>query len=55
MMRRHLDLTLEEASARLKGDWAADIAAYNKVHDQILHMADMLSQGMIRQFPAKFR
>ncbi|MGQ0570445.1 MAG: glycosyltransferase [Armatimonadota bacterium] len=55
MMRRHLDLTLEEASARLKGDWAADIAAYNKVHDQILRMADMLSQGMIRQFPAKFR
>ncbi len=29
MMRRHLDLTLEEASARLKGDWAADIAAYD--------------------------
>lgn len=55
MMKGHLDLTLEEATARLKGNWAADIAAYNKVHEQILRMADMLSGGIIRQFPAKFR
>src|SRR5215208_3155829 len=41
MMREHLDLTTAEAQARLKGDWAADIAAYEKVHGQILHMADM--------------
>ena len=55
MMKGHLDLTLEEASARLKGDWPADIAAYDKVQKQILHMADMLSAGIIRQFPAKFK
>src|SRR5687767_11842059 len=30
MMRDHLNLTTEEAVARLQGNWAADIAAYDK-------------------------
>jgi len=54
MMRDHLNLTTEEAVARLQGNWAADIAAYDKVHEQILHMADMLSAGIISQHAAKF-
>jgi hypothetical protein len=54
MMKTHLDLTLEEATARLHGDWSADIAAYDKVHSEILDMADMLSAGIVAQFPGKF-
>ncbi len=55
MMHSHLDLTLQEAAARLHGDFAGDIAAYDQVHAEILQMADMLSLGIIHQFPAQFR
>jgi hypothetical protein len=54
MMHDHLNLTTQEVVARLHGDWAGDIAAYDKVHEQILHMADGLTQGIVKQFPNKF-
>jgi hypothetical protein len=54
MMKDHLDLTLAEAVARLQGHYADDIAAYERVHGEILEMADMLSDGIIAQFPSQF-
>lgn len=53
-MKTHLDTTLDEAVARLTGDWNADVAAYDRVHIHILHMADLLSDGIIAQFPSAF-
>jgi hypothetical protein len=55
MMKDHLDATTREAMARNQGDWSGDVAAYDAVHVQILAMADMLSSGIIAQFPKEFR
>ena len=54
MMEEHLELTMAEVAARLKGDWKEDIATYAKVQEQALRMADMLSEGIIAQFPQHF-
>ena len=34
---------------------AADIQDYEEIHQHILEMADMLSGGIIKQFPRRFR
>jgi len=55
MMHDHLDTTTAELVAHLQKDWKGDAAAYDKVHDLILHMADMLASGIANQFPAKVK
>lgn len=54
MLRSHLDLTTSEVVAHLTKDWAGDVTAYDKVHAEILTMADVLSAGIVTQFPKKF-
>jgi len=54
MMKQHLQLTTAEAVARLQGRWSADVAAYDRVEREILGMSDMLSSGIMAQFPEKF-
>jgi hypothetical protein len=55
MMKAHLDETLQEAVDRLGGKYEADIRDYEHVHRHILKMADMLSTGIMKQFPRRFR
>lgn len=54
MMRDHLKLTTNEAVARKKKDYDADVKAYEQVHDEILKMSDMLTDGIVKQFLDKF-
>ena len=54
MMNTHLSTTAAELTARLNKDWEGDVRAFDAVYDHILHMADALSDGIIKQFPEKF-
>lgn len=55
ILHKHLEYTTQEVVSRLKKDWAGDIAAYDKGHAHMLMFADVLAQGIVKQFPAKFK
>lgn len=55
MLQKHLDLTSGEVVGRLKQDWALDIKSYDEGHTHMLMFADTLTDGLVKQFPAKFR
>jgi hypothetical protein len=53
-MKEHLDQTLAEAQDELAGNYDASVTDYEAIHLHILAMADLLSSGIMRQFPKKF-
>lgn len=55
MLQKHLELTTGEVVGRLTKDWALDIRSYDAGHAHMLMFADMLTDGIARQFPDKFK
>ena len=54
MMKAHITQTIAYASAVLGGDPASAITKYDEAEAHMVEMADMLSDGIVAQFPEKF-
>jgi hypothetical protein len=54
LLALHLKLTKDETVARLNGDWAADVRAFDDIFTEILVVADTLHDGLAAQFPDRF-
>jgi hypothetical protein len=54
LLNLHLKLTKGEAVARLQKNWKADVQAFDDIFTEINTVADTLSSGIMKQFPAKF-
>ncbi|HIW31578.1 MAG TPA: glycosyltransferase [Candidatus Paenibacillus intestinavium] len=55
MLYKHLQFVTDQVVARLNKDWKADIVAFDKGKDHMLKFADILVDGIIKQFPKKFK
>lgn len=54
MMAVHLQQVIRQAVDELTGNYAGDARAFAPYIQHILDMADMISSGIIRQFPSRF-
>jgi len=54
LLRQHLKLTKDEATARLQQRWEDDIEAFDQILTEILTVSDVLSAGIVKQFPDRF-
>jgi hypothetical protein len=55
MLHKHLEFTAGKVVYRRKKNWVADIAYYDKGHMHMLMFADALTDGIVKQFPDKFK
>ncbi|WP_405105471.1 glycosyltransferase [Paenibacillus sp. FSL K6-1217] len=55
MLYEHLQLVTDIVLDILKGDYAASIAATDKNEVHMIHFADLLTEGIVKQFPEKFQ
>ena len=55
MFYKHLDLTKEELSHRLTQNYAEDVDAFNRAEAEAMMMADYFVNGIVKQFPDRFK
>lgn len=55
MLDEHLKLITEDVTARVKKDWDAEIVAFDKGLEHMIMFADVLTEGIVKQFPDKFK
>jgi hypothetical protein len=55
MLGEHLALTKDEAVAILSGNYEQSIRIFDQIELQALEMADVMTEGLARQFPRRFR
>lgn len=55
MLYQHLKYVTDQVVARLNKNWKADIEAYDKGEEHMIHFADLLAEGIMKQFPDKFK
>ena len=54
MLYTHLKLINEIVISCLQGDWKRDIQATDENEIHMIHLADILTEGIVKQFPEKF-
>jgi hypothetical protein len=55
MMKQHLDLTTAEAVSVLQGNYEQAVMDFEAVRDEIIMMSDTIADGIMMQFPEKFK
>lgn len=55
MMHTHITQTIRYAGEQLQGKYGRSIRDYDQAETHMRKMADMLSSGLVQQFPRRFR
>ncbi|WP_243106774.1 glycosyltransferase [Clostridium septicum] len=55
MLYKHLQFVTDQVVARLNNNWKDDIESFDKGENHIINFADIISDGIIKQFPEKFQ
>lgn len=54
LWNQHLNLTLDEVDFRQSKNWTSDMLNFDRILGNIEEIADILADGIIKQFPLKF-